>query len=125
MAVIAIVLYTLVGSTPLLGVVVAIGPVRLELIAWLLRDASPLLFGLVLCGFLVKTPVYLLHAWLPKAHVEAPTRGSMFLARILLKLGTYGLLRFRGGRRIIISALCLTGYFMVSTITLFSILPSY
>lgn len=45
-------------------------------------------------GFIVKTPLYLVHVWLPKAHVEAPVAGSIVLAGVLLKLGRYGLIVF-------------------------------
>nr|WQA09964.1 NADH dehydrogenase subunit 4 [Cirriformia sp.] len=44
-------------------------------------------------AFMVKMPIYSVHLWLPKAHVEAPTAGSMILAALLLKLGSFGLLR--------------------------------
>ncbi len=48
-------------------------------------------------AFAVKVPLFPLHTWLPDAHVEAPTAGSVILAGVLLKMGTYGLLRFNVG----------------------------
>lgn len=79
-------------------------PRLIEIVQTQMRTADPanlaywkfgqlLIFATLSCGFAVKVPLFPVHTWLPLAHVEAPTAGSVLLAGVLLKLGTYGFLR--------------------------------
>ena len=59
-----------------------------------LGNLAPWLFGAFAIAFAIKVPIFPFHTWLPDAHVEAPTAGSVLLAGVMLKIGTYGFLRF-------------------------------
>jgi NADH-quinone oxidoreductase subunit M len=62
--------------------------------AGVLGRLAPWLFGAFAVAFAIKVPIFPFHTWLPDAHVEAPTAGSVLLASVMLKIGTYGFLRF-------------------------------
>lgn len=93
-AAIYIFIYTICASLPLLLGLLYIYYTE-HTISFLIEfsQVPSFIMFIILLAFMVKLPLYLFHLWLPKAHVEAPVGGSIFLAGVLLKLGPYGLYR--------------------------------
>src|SRR5579872_1118069 len=83
-------LYNVTGSLDYSVVLAALSSGRIAL-RW---EVQMLLFLGFFIAFAVKVPIFPLHTWLPDAHVEAPTAGSVMLASVMLKMGVYGLIRF-------------------------------
>nr|QVV23863.1 NADH dehydrogenase subunit 4 [Hyalomma scupense] len=121
-------LYTVFGSLPLLILMLNKNISLSILYNYWVFNSMGMMFLFMMLGFLVKIPMFLFHLWLPKAHVEAPVAGSMILAGILLKLGFYGVFRFKSfffvdllNYGVILMLISIWGSVLISVICFFQI----
>ncbi len=98
--------YSLLSGLPLLVMVSVNGGLETS---WLPRETSSERSLLIALPLLAKLPIYLLHLWLPKAHVEAPTTGRVILASVMLKLGSLGLLHLSSSLPLLVSVVRAVG----------------
>lgn len=116
---ISLLFYTLTGSLPLLGFFIYIGS-KFERYSLRIDVVQPLMSNFLsfaaLTAFLIKTPLFIAHLWLPKAHVEAPVFGSILLAALLLKLGTFGVFIYLEFLNLSTSGILVFSIALVSTV---------
>nr|QWC53773.1 NADH dehydrogenase subunit 4 [Carinata rufipenna] len=119
--------YTLFASLPLLLIIINFylyfNSLFFDLICY--KTLSFFMYFCMVFAFLVKLPMFMLHFWLPKAHVQAPVSGSMILAGLLLKVGGYGVIRFGSMYELgffyysyVWYSICMVGTILVSLICL-------
>nr|QDH82283.1 NADH dehydrogenase subunit 4 [Parapolybia nodosa] len=119
-------MYTVISSMPFLWMILNVySSFKSLMIIYMIFGMMKLGWILYYCflfTFLIKIPMFIFHIWLPKAHVEAPVYGSMILAGVLLKLGSYGVLRLI---QIFLIDSIIYGFYLISLLIVGSVLVSF